>query len=205
VDTKTEVIMMMEKSKKEIAVAIVATTAIWAVLEVLTSALSGPLGEAKGIEIGPWTVGAVSHYWDPFLLGLLVAFAIFAWRHRPKDPFGELIIHVFLLGTLLCIMIYIGEIGGKRSSDIFLFLSALGCLVILPMQFKVIYSLTEMFFLIILGIDLGITTALLLVIGAWLGKWTIWWVHNILWLGTRAAREKLNELRRAEIPPATEL
>lgn len=159
----------------------VLVTVFWAIVLCSYSAVSGRLGNAPGIMIGPWLVGSISRYYDPFILGVLVSFTIWAWKHslpiETQSGIGLVIATVFgVLGFAV-----LGESvkipGISRQETIML--SFVVVMLLIPFGFKgmlIPFSLLSLIFWKYFGLAIIAITLPIL----YIGKCIIWWAVNIL-------------------------
>lgn len=182
----------------------VATTLLWSFTLCLWSALNGPnysVGVSKVIVIGHWRFGAIYHYWDPMILGLVVAFMVWSCRHAiPNQKKGDYVGGILLLLAGLAVtttfLKWFSEFfgGGVTGAIISFSVIILIISVIFPFDFKVpllvsssvsipCWYLSPAFWLMVLVLFL-------------FAKWAIWWIVNTTRYGAGGAWTKLKESRR---------
>jgi hypothetical protein len=168
----------------------------WAMMLCIVSVCYGPLGHCAGIHIGHYTIGNVSRYCDPFLLGVLVAFAVFAWQHQPpsfswnkagklgnKIPISEQIWIGFVVSFVLFLLSlpFRSYFGYPNIPLVFL---CYGIMLLAPFGWRGVIIPVAVVTLIFC-LTHGLPFAMIFFFAVWLGKWAIWWFWNIIRLGFR--------------------
>jgi hypothetical protein len=172
----------------------------WAMMLCIFSALYAPLGVSTGVHIGHYMVGAVSRYWDPFILGVLVIFSFLAWRHQPPSCWrvrnfswqsvGDDILMGFWVSVVLSSVLMIFWKSHVSLYNIPPIICLYTIMLLIPFGWRgVIASLTLV--TLISWLKLGLLVAGIFFVATWLGKWAIWWLVNIIWFGCRDTFMKL--------------
>ena len=202
--------MKIDKKPWMMIVGIV-TMFVWAMMLCLVSAIYAPLDIAPGAHIGNDLVGSISRYWDPILLGILVTFGLFAWKHQPPSfswkkggKFGEVIpLNREIVAGLLVNSTVLFTVFVIHESQSYYHIPRI-LLLYLVMLFTpygwrgVIITIT--FFTLVFWSIYGLLFAGALFIATWIGKWIIWWTVNIVSFGCKDTVMKLNELK-GKFPP----
>jgi len=175
----------------------------WATMLCIVSVLYGPLGSCAGIHVGHYTIGNVSRYLDPFLLGVLVAFAIFAWQHQPpcwlrsrrnldSSTNGSYVLGGSFISGILFILsatfIQSHFQINRFSVDFFVFMYFV--LLLTPFGWRGVIAITAVVTLSS-WLRFGLPLAMIFFFASWLGKWAIWWLVNIIKLGCSDTLMKL--------------
>jgi hypothetical protein len=197
----------------------ITTMFFWAMVLCLASAIYAPLDIARGAHIGNNLVGSISRYWDPILLGVLVAFAVFSWQHQPPSfswkkggRFGEItpvakeIITGFLASSIILFTVFViheSQSYYQISRILLIYLVFL----FTPYGWRGAIVTTTLFTLFFWSVY-GLLFAGALFVVTWIGKWIIWWGFNIISFGCKDTVMKLNEKLRpdhsqegTDIPP----
>ncbi len=175
----------------------------WATMLCIVSSLYSPLGDCAGIHVGHYTIGKVSRYLDPFLLGVLVAFAIFAWQHQPPSfswnkvgnfnkmmsTEGEISTGFVASIVLFFSLFFFYELHFGRNNTPIIFLFYL-VILISPFGWRGV-TIPVVAITLIFWLSYGLPVAMIFFFATWLGKWAIWWLINIVKLGCRDTLMKL--------------
>lgn len=202
--------------------------AVWAIGQSLWSALHGPgysVGASIGIVVGNWPIGAISHHWDPLILGATIFFGIWSWNHVPpekkeiKSPadFGVVSnLTVFVLAGLIGVRL-IGVGGYFERTPVGVGLSLLFMVCLLAILFPQGYK-NFVLTIIIAGSALAIALSPILMVIAlavvwsakwakhflWrLGKWLIWILWNFIRGGGQGVRKAIQERLTLQPGPPT--
>lgn len=173
----------------------------WSAFCCLASIIGSlPLGDSAGILLFGHTVGNISRYWDPFLVGAFATSVIYLSSKIPPDSdkwnkeangaisavFGavifELVFCIVIAGNYGAIFQKIGCSKGYPS--------ALTIILLTPFGMRGAILSTAMS-LIVLYFERGPVPAILFVALVYFGKWANWWVVNITRYGFTGAKNAL--------------
>lgn len=188
----------------------IATMFFWAMVLCLVSAIYAPLDISRGVYIGNNLIGSISRYWDPILLGVLVAFASFAWQHQPPSfswkkggKFGEskrvsdeisngFVVNCVLFAILLIYKSYSdGYVPKILSLYLIMLLTPYGWRGVIVASALITFCFWSIYGLLFAGAFF---------VATWIGKWFIWWIVNIVFFGCKDTVMKLSELK-GKLPP----
>lgn len=172
---------------------------VWAVLQSLCGVISGPLGDSAGVLLFGHTVGNISRYCDPFVLGAFATIVAFCWNKIPPvRPYGWLamsnrqrIAFCFLVGPV-SYRVWKTVLGSNfvaLNCDEF-FMVWLVAIQFLPFGMRGAIGIVGLAGSVLLHFT-GSVPAILFVTLVYIIKWINWWVVNFIRYGFKGARSAL--------------
>ena len=173
---------------------------VWSMFCCIASVIGTfPLGDSVGILLFGHTVGNISRYYDPFLVGAFVMITTYLWMWGKIPPNGykgmnEVTSAIagagfFLLAFFVAVAGNYGAIF-QRIGCAMGYSTALTIIILTPFGMRGAILSTSMS-LISLYFEKGPVPAILFVTLVYLGKWVNWWVVNIIRYGFTGAKNAL--------------
>ncbi len=181
----------------------IVTLFLWSVMSCFCSTLTGgPLGNSTGILLFWITIGNISRYWDPFIMGVFAGIVTYFWRKVPPIRYSWLdTTNSAIAGAGFSVVLamilkenYWNVFQGIGFSRVFT-----GCLaitIVTPFGMRGVIVSTVFCSLGLLG-SLGAIPAVLFVTFVYLGKWANWWIFNIIRHGFTGAKSALKSSNEA--------
>ncbi len=177
----------------------IVTLFLWSVMSCFSGTLtSGPLGNSTGILLFGFTIGNITRYWDPFIMGVFAGFVTHLWEKVPPIRYSWLnttnsAIAGVGFSALLAMMLkenYWNLFQGIGFSRVFT--GCLAIIIVTPFGMRGAIASTVICSLG-LSVAQGTIPAVLFVTLVYLGKWANWWIFNIIRHGFTGAKSALKQ------------
>ncbi len=169
---------------------------VCSMLYCASSAMFGRLGDATGVLLFGHTVGNISRYWDPFIMGVFAGFVTYFWGKVPPIRYcwsNATNLAIAGAGSSLVLVMILNENYWKVFNGIGFSGGFMGCLaIIIVTPFGMRGAIVSTVFCSLgLFLEQGVVTAVFFVTLVYLGKWINWWVVNIIRHGFTGAKNAL--------------
>ena len=170
----------------------------WSAFCCLASIIGSlPLGDSAGILLFGHTVGNISRYWDPFLVGAFAVGVTYLWEKIPPNRYkGMNEVTSAIAGVGFFFLAFFVAVAGnygvifQRIGCAMGYSTALTIIILTPFGMRGALLSTAMS-LILLYFEKGPIPAILFVILVYIGKWVNWWIFNIIRHGFNGAKNAL--------------